>query len=523
MKVLIADDELIMRNGLRYTIEWEKYGFEIIDAVSNGKKALEICESGNLPDILITDIRMPGMDGLELTKEILSKYPQIQIIILSAYDEFKYAQQAIRAGASEYLLKSELDCDNLVATLLRIKSHITEQQSENEKNQTLHTYMEQLQENLLIQLLTAPCYDVEIHRKVKEFSMNLCSDNLILVQFFPNQDIDLNQATLINDSRIMNSYWLSSSRHHYILLANVTGDLLNETQFKKFFFHFFSLKYNIQGNLFFCLPFHGFNQIYEMNCMMHPYIQLHNFYDHQLVCFCDHRAIDYTEMNYSQFIIPLTQQLEGNHIEKSRQIVTDIFSAYKKHSYFPNDIYEMTYILYTLVEEKAKEIEKMSDGKFALPRWKEAGDMQVKLTIRRYKRLDELIDSMTTYLDELFSYIETHLYHYDKTISQALKYMDEHIADEISLQLVADEVYCSPPYLSYLFKKNTGENFSEYVIGMRVKKAKMLLITTTLPVTEIAQRVGINNSSYFSKVFTKYTGRTPNKYRKQPYSDRASL
>lgn len=516
MKVLIVDDELIMRNGLRYTIEWENYGFEIIDAVSNGKKALQLCENGNLPDILITDIRMPGMDGLELTKEIVSRYPQIQIIILSAYDDFKYAQQAIRAGAREYLLKSELDCDNLVATLLRIKAHITDKQSENEKTHTVHTYMEQLQENLLIQLLTAPCYDVEVHRKVKEFNMNLSSENLILVQFFPNSEISLNHTKLVDDPRIINSYWLSSSRHHYILLGNVTGDLLNEIQLKKFFF---SLKSKIQGNLFFCRSFHGFNQIHEINGMMQPYMQLHNFYDNQLVCFCDHKIIDHTEMNYSKFIIPLTQQLEGNHIEKSKQLVIDIFAAYKKHFYFPNDIYEMTYILYTLIEEKAKEIEKMADGKFPLPRWKEAGDMEVKLTIRRYKRLDELLNSMTTYLDELFSYIETHLYHYDKIISQALKYMNDRIADEISLQLVADEVYCSPPYLSYLFKKNTGENFSEYVIGMRVKKAKMLLITTTLPVTEIAQQVGINNSSYFSKVFTKYTGKTPNKYRKQSYLD----
>ena len=124
MKILIVDDEPIMRNGLKVTIDWQAYGFEVLDAVANGKKALQACEEKGVPDILITDIRMPVMDGLELTREMLLRYPLVKIVIISAYDDFKYAQQAIGLGASEYILKADLDCDTLLAVLLKMKGQL---------------------------------------------------------------------------------------------------------------------------------------------------------------------------------------------------------------------------------------------------------------------------------------------------------------------------------------------------------------------------------------------------------------
>ena len=167
VKILIADDEQIVRNGLKYTIDWKDYDMEILDTVSNGRKAMEVCER-EVPDVVITDIRMPVMDGLELTKELLKKYPDIQIIILSAYDDFKYAQEALHSGAAEYILKAELDCDNLLALLLKLKEKIQEKQSEHQRLRTLDSYLEQLKENLFIRLLTAKCYETEIVRNMEE-------------------------------------------------------------------------------------------------------------------------------------------------------------------------------------------------------------------------------------------------------------------------------------------------------------------------------------------------------------------
>ena len=99
------------------------------------------------------------------------------------------------------------------------------------------------------------------------------------------------------------------------------------------------------------------------------------------------------------------------------------------------------------------------------------------------------------------------------TKSQAIRYMNAHLEEEVSLQEVAAEIFCSAPYLSSLFKKETGINFSDYLVNMRIRKAQNLLLTTQLSVSEIAREVGIGNSSYFTRVFSKITGVTPVKYR----------
>ena len=98
IKIMFVDDEQIMRDGLRLTVDWESYGFQVLGSASNGEKALQLCEA-DPPDIMVTDIRMPVMDGLELTKHLVERYPAMKSIILSAYDDFKYAQTAISYGA----------------------------------------------------------------------------------------------------------------------------------------------------------------------------------------------------------------------------------------------------------------------------------------------------------------------------------------------------------------------------------------------------------------------------------------
>lgn len=124
------------------------------------------------------------------------------------------------------------------------------------------------------------------------------------------------------------------------------------------------------------------------------------------------------------------------------------------------------------------------------------------------------MENIRLHIQELFENIEESVWHGDEIISSAIKYVQEHIQEDITLAKVAGEVFCSPQYLSYLFKRITGENFSEYIIRVRIKNAQRLLVTTQYTVSEIANMVGIGNSSYFSKVFTKITGIGPARYRK---------
>ena len=122
-KILVVDDEFIMRQGIKHMIDWEKEGFQVIGQASNGQEALEIIKE-NPPDIIISDIVMPQIDGIELTKFIQANYPQIQIIILSSFSDFEYVKSSFQYGAVDYILKPSLNPTELLKTLQKASSKI---------------------------------------------------------------------------------------------------------------------------------------------------------------------------------------------------------------------------------------------------------------------------------------------------------------------------------------------------------------------------------------------------------------
>ena len=523
MKILIVDDEQIMRNGLRDTVEWEQYGFEIIDAVSNGKKALEACENIAVPDIVITDIRMPVMDGLELTRALLARYPKIQIIILSAYDDFKYAREAIRAGAREYLLKAELDCEDLLALVVKIREQIEMQQQEDRQKQTVSERMEALQENFFIRLLTTMGFETDIRRKLMDLEIRLRPEGLILAHIF-GEGICREELGQLGEEmaagedgerlKLVNEYCLVSSRSHIILFANAEGWNGQRDNLLRLFQ---SLKKGTVDSVYFTGPFEGYEQIYRKNEEMMPLLQLYNFYGRKTVCDCDGeregRPFTCKTMNYATFLVKLVQQIEGNELEQAARVIDEIYCDFLQKLYYPEDIFEMTDMVVRLLEEKAAKVSRTSGKKEP-----EIGSMPARRQLHRSGTLVEFITEARACSEELINYIESHIYKYDAIINKALKFMYEHMEEKITLQRVAQEVYCSAPYLSFLFKKNLGENFSDYLMKIRMDKAKMLLVTTQYSVTEIAQQVGISNSSFFSKVFMKMINMTPNQYRKEMHN-----
>lgn len=122
MKILIVEDDFVVRQGIRYSLDWEKYDLSICADAANGKQGLEMVEKMN-PDIIITDVRMPIMDGLEFSEKVLDKNAEAKIIILSGYDDFSYAKQAIRLGVRDYLLKP-IDADELLKCVCRMRDEI---------------------------------------------------------------------------------------------------------------------------------------------------------------------------------------------------------------------------------------------------------------------------------------------------------------------------------------------------------------------------------------------------------------
>lgn len=501
MKILIVDDEQIMRNGLRYTIDWETYGFQIIDAVSNGKKALEVCKK-EMPDIVLTDIRMPVLDGLELTKILQKEYPSIEIVILSAYDDFKYAQEAMSAGAREYVLKAELDCDSLLAVLLRVKERILKKQSADKRIEVIDNNIEQLKENLLIKLLTTICYDNEIQRKMWDLRIDIDMNSLVLIHMFPERNEDIFQIRQTMKEKFHEILWLTSSKKHWIILGSMEKAGCSFEEYQAWLEEIFR---KIKGSMFYSEIFCGYGEVKTQNDRMQQIIKVCRFYEKTQKVYCSQQeGIIWEKFYGSKFLKEFIKYLEENRIEKVKMITNDIFQQLLSHVYYPDDICRFLTVIQTMVEEKDKEVQN-----------KKVEENQQEVCYKDYT-LREIIQEVGEKLELYYTSIEKHLYAGDDIIRRAIIFMQDNLREEVTLQKVAKEIFCSPTYLSYLFKKKTGKNFSEYIVHMRIKRAQSLLRTTDCSISQIAEMVGIGNASYFSKVFTKIIGISPNKYRREP-------
>ena len=154
-RVLLVDDEAIARTGLRSTFDWEKYGYRLVGEASNGQRAMKWILNGDL-DILITDIAMPVMDGLELTRRTRELCPWVKVLLLSCHSDFEFVREGIRLGASDYILKPTLDADSLGAVLDHMRSKL-EEEKQMQRILTEHEQQQRLNQKKAAEIGRASC------------------------------------------------------------------------------------------------------------------------------------------------------------------------------------------------------------------------------------------------------------------------------------------------------------------------------------------------------------------------------
>ena len=174
-KLILVDDEEEVRKGIIQKINWKQYGFELVGEAENGRDALDIAEKVT-PDVVITDIKMPFMEGLELSLQLRKRFPTIKIIILTGFDKFEYAQKAVNLNVVEYVLKP-VSSKELIKVLLRVKAQIDEEMLKKEDMETLQEYYVKslpiLKEKFLTYLITSKLSRSEIQEKCKNYNINL--------------------------------------------------------------------------------------------------------------------------------------------------------------------------------------------------------------------------------------------------------------------------------------------------------------------------------------------------------------
>lgn len=514
-KILFVDDEQLIRNGLVHTVDWAAYNFEITGTASNGKKALLLCRQQR-PDIVITDIKMPVMDGLDLTKQLLALYPGIRVILLSAHNEFTYAQQALSLGACEYILKSELDCDTLLAVVLKVAAQIEEQRQQVEQTDSIRQQMDRysirLQENLLWRMLTESCYSQEVARQLQDYHVPLRAKELLLLHICLKDSVgaDVNFADFAAD--ILDPvYALVSSPSHGILIGNWHRSTPLESvvaEVNK------RCSAATGGEAFvYCSPaFGGYEQIHRQNHALLSHLHFHTFYDCLRSMVCSGPRPPKKGLDSSVVCMELTRALDRHlHTELDAQLEA-LLAELPAEQYEPEDVKETVYMVCSLLAQAAND----TDGNHReLEMQLEAftGGGSIKDRVFGFRTFSELYAEASGFLRATARFILRHMISYGKIVSQAIVYIDQHLDEELTLQVIAGNIFCNPAYLSQCFKKELGMKFTEYLLNKRIAIAKLLLTTTNLSVYQVAEQVGIHNPSYFSKVFLKLTGQQPISFR----------
>ncbi|MCT4544025.1 MAG: response regulator [Vallitalea sp.] len=536
--LIVVDDEFFIRDGL-LSYHWDQFGFNIIGSASNGKEALQLIENNTI-DLVITDIRMPVMDGLALCKIIQEKYPRCKTLLLTGYKDFDYAQEAIRAGVSDYILKP------------------VNMRKLDEILQALKEDLDKMNDNLSI---------IEAYKKQLTISLPLARENFIqaLIEGVILEQDELNDILELLELPFSNQYYAS-----FIIKINCS-DFSYITQNKEII----EQKIYHSPNVFVFDIIKYENSYCHIICVINfqrPYsgVSTHSFLHHYLnTIYFElfgllkenvtsinigigniYKNLQSIEKSYKEALHCLEQTLfyPSEHI---LYIWHNSMKLYIETMEYPYDCEER--LMYSLFEKSIKDVYINLDDfvekaiKFAnknsTKAFHHAISQLLHMLIRKLTKFGITEDKVITLIKQSMDTLQNQQHiediknllkniflqsynsiqniinkdiHVDNVIiNKAIDYIKKNYNNKITLKDISDSVYLTPSYFSLQFKKYTGMNYIEYLTNYRLKKAQELLKNSDLKVYEIGHMIGYDDSKYFTENFKKHFSQTPTQYRNQ--------
>ena len=514
MKVFLVDDEIAIRENLRNSFPWEANGFQLVGEASDGEMALPMIRDLN-PDILLTDIRMPFMDGVQLCKEVKRAMPWVGIVILSGFDDFSYAQQAISLGVKEYLLKP-ITAQELGKALTRVAEQIAEERSAKESVENLRRGSQFLREKLLSALFTDEgdrFEDEQLMLQMRQMGVNLAANCYVVIDIaFPYREEERARArAALSDLAEATGGSVFTCGMNHGARALVLGDNERDAEERAYSFassvvhlpqmeHCEDLLLSIGETV---------SDYYDIRRAMHSARHLRHVVAGQGT---GRRIIGVGEMNDATTVLnslelsPLYERLQYAPEGELDAILAEYTGSLPDSDGI--DL-AMGYLRIAAVIAARRIVEDAgADPQQAL-------DEEL---ITRALRAEDA-DGLEPVRELLRSAIECRDRSGhgagDTPVGRARVYLSKNFANpNLMLQDVAGEVGISQSHFSTVFAQETGITFTQYLTGLRIAKAKELLEATAMRSSEIAFQVGYNDAHYFSYLFKKHTGMTPSEYRK---------
>jgi two-component system response regulator YesN len=534
-KVLIADDEVKVCKLIQHLINWEEYGLEVTAMVNDGVSALQLIKEER-PDIVITDIRMPGYDGIELIRLAKDFDPEINFIIVSGYRHFDYAHNAIKYGVEDYLLKP-LKKTEMISTLTKMigKKEQTLLGLNEKADMKRRIYLDEkiVKQTFLDKLLADPTF---LSEKTTRTEIN--------TQYHCNFIEGLYQGIIIKPDLALGQ----EAEQTYLLLMNKAKEITQKQLGE--YFHEVIVTVTKEGIV--CLVNDTFanmqNLRKQLKLLRSNILRMRDIFINVHVTIGIGEAVmqekDIKETLKGAGSTILNRLIQGTgHIlttmnnQNKRQLPIDVldYDFRKKLLNFIETLNSEG--IFQLINETKDKISKLKnlDGELVYDVCREIYDIFIfgmgfqaakdSIIKEEYERRFYRCFSLSGVFDQLTEEIVSQIEQLNqdkkladkKPIRMAKQYMKEKYSQSITLEEVSNQIGFNATYFSSLFKKETGQNFLEYLTDTRIQAAKQLLADTNRSVIRVSEEVGYIDIKHFTKLFKKATGLTPSEYRKLYY------
>jgi two-component system response regulator YesN len=533
IRVIIADDEEKICRLIDHLIDWSSLNMELVGVAENGIEAYAMIEELN-PDLVITDIRMPGYDGLELLKRARNYNPNIEFIIISGYSQFEYAQTAIRYGVKDYLLKP-IKKQQLWTTLKEVENRyyklyeaekinkIQREQIRRNEGQLRVNWMRALAEGDNEEKLESVNHKYGYHFQPGVFQIIFIRADLLKNESMRMASLSKTMEILYEKAAVMLKESLAGKCYDVEICTvnNAVIGLINYSQKEsgnvrlllKSFIKDFGVEINIFEEIQFRLSVSEADKCFfdlKVKIDTAQKVMEERVFKRQGI-FLENipEQVDWdAESVYKRFSSEVRQSMDIQnleHIKKAigelKQLVSDnkisgfqvlktVCDAY--HLFLVSSLFQKEYYFGNR-EEMERDFEKK---------------------VFLCSNVDNIFQLLEAYcirdLDESCSRINQKKI---KPINQAKQYIQEHYMEPLTLEELGDVVGFSGSYFSTVFRKETGKTFLEYLTEIRIEEAKQILIETSLTIESVSQEIGMNDYKRFSKIFRKQTGITPKEYR----------
>lgn len=535
IKVFLVEDEMVIRRGIKNSIDWEKEGYIFCGEASDGELAYPMIIKEK-PDILIIDIRMPFMDGLELCKLVKKELPNIKILILSGYDEFDYAKEAIRLGVTEYLLKP-ISSGKLLEALNWVSESI---RREKEDKDLVRKYMEEMRENtehekqkFFEQMIAGNLSMADALETGKKYEMNLSAGmyNLLLFRFTLGEE-NRKSGELLGEAEYAIEKLTERLEYVFEFQRGVEGWAFllmadNEEQMSERVKELSKDLEEIMKNYSTIAYFGGIGQpVARLRELEESFREAERALAARFTMELN-RIISVEDIRMAQNVDTLDdiEITSFGEIEKTRTMLEKFLNNGAEDEI---DEFVDVYIN-ELPEENLKSVLMrqyiIMDAYIVMMSFCEKiegieGEMQaqseeLKNSMKTIQTLEEIKNYIRMLLKKIIGVRDTISGRRYSDIIEIAKdqIRKTYMSDEISLNTIAAEVGMSPSYFSSIFSKEMGKTFVEYLTEIRMDRAKELLMCSSMKTSEIGYEVGYKDPHYFSYIFKKTQNCTPKEFR----------